>query len=257
MRTGFWTERTVAWYARANDRSDYADVVLGVVPDLLEGCRSALDVGAGFGALALPLARKLPRVTAVEPAPAMARALRQAAAGEGLAHLAMIEAPWRAGLVPPHDLVACAFVSDLLRAGAPFLADAPTLARRRVLLVRDAPGGQDKFFFGELYPLLLGRPYAQRPPDHQGTVDALRALGVRPEVHLVEYSSDQPFDSLDEACDFWMTYMDLQGEAPRAVLRDFLGRRLVREGPRWIAPYRKRAAVITWAPGKPAVDGPG
>ena len=58
-RDEFWTERTVAWYERADARGDSAARVLAAVPDLLAGCRSALDVGAGFGALALPLARRL------------------------------------------------------------------------------------------------------------------------------------------------------------------------------------------------------
>ena len=43
-----------------------------MVAELLVECRTALDVGAGFGALALPLARRLLRVTAIEPAAAIA-----------------------------------------------------------------------------------------------------------------------------------------------------------------------------------------
>ena len=77
----------------------------------------------------------------------------------------------------------------------------------------------------------------------------LERLGIRPVVTPIEYSSDQPFDSLEEACDFWMTYMGLEGEGPRGYLRRFLGERLDRRGAEWIAPFRKRAAVITWRPG--------
>jgi len=63
----FWTERTVAWYARAVARSDFAPRVLAVIGPALDECKSALDVGAGCGALALPLARRMGWVTAVEP----------------------------------------------------------------------------------------------------------------------------------------------------------------------------------------------
>ncbi len=91
---GLWNERTVAWYQRANGRSDYAERFLGAIPDLLARSRPALDVGAGFGALALPLARLMERVTAVEPAPAMAAALRGAAARARLDNVTVIEATW-------------------------------------------------------------------------------------------------------------------------------------------------------------------
>jgi SAM-dependent methyltransferase len=243
----FWTARTVAWYQRADSRSDYAAQVLAAIPDLLAGCRSALDVGAGFGALALPLARRLDRVTALEPAAAMAAALRRAAQRESLGNVTVLEAPWGQVPVAPHDLVVCAHVGPLLRPGAPFLSEVQTVARRRVLLVRDASGGDDKFFFGELYPLLLGRPYVRCGHDGE-TVAALHALGIEPAVTTIEYRSDQPFDSLDEACDFWMTYMGLAGAEARARLRAFLRARLRREGRGWLAPFRKRVALVHWEP---------
>ena len=212
---------------------------------MLGGCRTALDVGAGFGALALPLARRLEAVTAMEPSAPMAAALRRAAARAGLADVRVIEAAWGQAPVAPHDLVLCAHVGPLLGRGSAFLAEVRAVARRAVLLVRDAPGGDDKFFFGELYPVLLGRPYG-RSSNERDTVEAVRALGVEPTVVAIEYASDQPFASLDDACDFWMTYMGLEDAEPRAFLRAFLERRLQREGEEWIAPFRKRAHVIAW-----------
>lgn len=245
-----WNARTVAWYRRANERSDYAEKFLGAIPDLLARSRTALDVGAGFGALALPLACLLDRVTAVEPSPAMAAALRDAAARAGLDNVTVIEAAWDEASVPAHDLVVCAHVSPLLRSGASFLAGLGSgkIATRGVALVRDAPGGDDKFFFGELYPALLGRPY-ERSCRGDETAGALGQLGVRPALTTIEYRSDQPFESLEEACDFWMEYMGLEGPEPRAYLRRFLAARLRCEDGEWIAPFRKRAVVINWTVG--------
>ncbi len=250
-RSEFWTDRTVAWYARAVERGDYAARVLEVLEPELADCKDALDVGAGCGALTLPLARRLEAVTALEPSPAMARALRAAAAGAGLANVTVVEAAWGETPVRPHDLVLCAHVGGLLKAGSAFLRDAGSAARRWVALVRDVPGAQreDKFFFSELYPVLLGRPYEHRC-DAEETLDALRQLGIRPSVTVIEYSSDQPFLDLEEACDFWMTYLGLEGDDPRAYLREFLRERLVRRDGGWIAPFRKTAAVICWRTGR-------
>jgi hypothetical protein len=123
-------------------------------------------------------------------------------------------------------------------------------ARRWVGLVRDAapePGEvRDKFFFGELYPRLLGRPYATGCPDPMETVERLHALDITPEVTPIRYDSGQPFGDLDEACDFWEEYLGLAPRAERRFLRDFLADRLVRDDGGWLAPYPKRALVIAW-----------
>jgi SAM-dependent methyltransferase len=245
LRGEVWTERTVAWYERANERSDYAERVIAAAAELLDECRTVLDVGAGFGALALPLAARMDRVTALEPSPAMAAALRGAVGRRSLANVTVLEAPWGAQPVGPHDLVLCAHVGPLLRPGSAFLADVGGVARRGVLLVRDAAGGDDKFFFSELYPALLGRPYERCCRDTE-TLGALVDLGITPTVVTIEYRSDQPFESLEEACDFWLAYLGLEGNSTRAFLRGFLAERLRRDGRRWIAPYRKRATVMFW-----------
>jgi SAM-dependent methyltransferase len=240
-----WTPRTVAWYERADAGSDYAARVLAAAAPVLAGCESALDVGAGFGALALPLAARLSCVTALEPSPAMRRALRVRLRERRIANVRVVPAAWGERPLPAHDLVLCAHVGPLLGRGASFLAAADALARRAVVLVRDAPGGDDKFFFPELYPLLLGCDYT-RSCGNAETLAGLADLGIVPTVRTVSYRSDQPFDSLEEACDFWMAYMRLAGDGPRRFLRQFLRRRLERARRGWIARYRKTAAVIMW-----------
>jgi SAM-dependent methyltransferase len=241
----FWTPRTVAWYARANAVGDYAARVLGAVAAELEGCRTALDVGAGFGALTLPLARRMRHVTALEPSPAMLAELRRAATRGGFRNVRLVAAHWGEAPVARHDLVVCAHVGPLLREDSPFLREVGGVAARAVVLVHDAGGGDDKFFFPELYPALLGRPY-ERERDPDGPLRALAALGITPRVSVVDYRSDQPLSSLEEACDFWMTYMGLEGDEVRAFLRRFLEERLTRDAGGWRAPFRKRARVLSW-----------
>jgi hypothetical protein len=251
-RSALWTDRTAAWYRRAAERGDYAARVLAAIGRRLDACRTALDVGAGCGALAIPLARRLRSVTALEPSPAMARALRRWAAEAGLGNVVVVEAAWGDVPVSPHDLVLCAHVGDLLRADSNFLREAGRTARRLVVVVRDLTSarGGDKFFYRELYPALLGRPYASHSKADD-PVGALRSLGIHPAVTEIEYRSDQPFADLDEACEFWMTYLGLSGSRARDYLTAFLRERLVRRAGEWVAPFQKRAAVIMWEGGGP------
>jgi SAM-dependent methyltransferase len=252
-RSSFWTDRTVAWYRRAAERGDYGERVLEAIGSRLDGCRDALDVGAGCGALSIPLARRLERVTALEPTRTMADGLQAWAREAGLANITVVEAAWGEVQVAPHDLVLCAHVGGLLRGDSPFLREVGRVARRLVVLVRDAPATQrdDKFFFSELYPALLGRPYEHRC-DAEETLAAIRTLGITPAVTPIDYVSDQPFTDLEEACDFWMIYMGLEGVASRAYLRRFLAERLTRHGDEWVAPYRKSALVLAWEPNRAA-----
>lgn len=246
-RSAIWTDRTAAWYRRAAERGDYAARVLEAVGPRLDACRTGLDVGAGCGALAIPLARRLRSVTALEPSPAMARELGRWAAEAGLDNVAVEEAAWGEVRVRPHDLVLCAHVGNLLRADSAFLREVGRVARRLVVLVKDvtAAQGGDKFFYRELYPVLLGRPYAGRC-EADDTVGALRSLGIRPAVAEIEYRSDQPFADLAEACEFWMAYLGLSDSRSRTYLAAFLRERLERRDGEWIAPFQKRAAVIVW-----------
>lgn len=239
----------MGWYRRAAERGDYAARVLEAVGAALGPCRSGLDVGAGCGALTIPLACRLREITALEPSPAMARGLRRWAAEAGLGNVAVVEAAWGEVSLRPRDLVLCAHVGGLLRGDSPFLREVGGMARRLVVLVRDitAAQGGDKFFFGELYPALLGRPYEHRCQT-EDTLAGLRRLGIRPAVTEIVYRSDQPFADLAEACDFWMTYLGLSDPRSRAYLEGFLRERLMRHDGGWIAPFRKRAAVMAWAP---------
>lgn len=244
----FWTPRKVAWYERALARGNYAATVLGVLAPVLAECETALDVGAGCGAFTLPLAELLQRVTALEPSPAMAAALRAAVARRGLDNVEVVEAAWGEVPVAPHDLVLCAHVGPLLATRAAFVRDVSAHARRWVALVRDTGQPRDKFWFTELYPRLLGRPYEQRGEDRD-IREGLEGLPSPPIIEIVRYCSDQPFTDLEDACDFFEEYLGVEGPAARAVLREFLAQRLVRDGAGRLAPYTKEAAIIVWPAG--------
>jgi SAM-dependent methyltransferase len=241
----YWTAQRARMFNLALQASDFPAQTLKALEPALTGCRSALDVGAGVGALTLLLAKRLPRVTALEPSPAMLEELQANLARSRLDNVACVQAAWGKDAVPPHDLVLVANVAPLFDSLLPFLAEAGPLARQAIALVQNVGPGHEKFYAGELYPLLLGKPHRPRT-DYLGTVSLLHSLDIYANVQIIDYQFDQPFDEFAEAIQFWKEYLHLETAEQERRLVTFLEGRLARVGDRWIAPMRRRSAVIWW-----------
>lgn len=158
----YWTPDRVRLFRLAVERSDFPHKLLEALEPILSECRDAVDVGAGVGAFTVPLARRLKAVTALEPSPAMRGCLERTLARHGVANVAALPAAWGAVPLPPHDLVLAANVAPLFDDLDAFISSATPLARRAIAIVQNVGPGDEKFYFGELYPLLLGRAYPGR-----------------------------------------------------------------------------------------------
>jgi SAM-dependent methyltransferase len=240
-----WTSRRAGWFSQAIEVSNFPARTLEVLRPVLADCRSVLDVGAGVGALAIPLAKSVERVTALEPSAPMLEELRANIARHGADNVACIAASWGQVEIPPHDLILVANVAPVFDDLLGFVAAATPLARRAVALVQNVGPGTEKFYFGELYPLLFGREYPPRA-DYLRSVTLLHSIGVYAEVRIIGYDFDQPFEDLQEAVDFWKEQMRLEDPEQEEKLARFLRAKLRRVGSRLTAPLPKQSAVLWW-----------
>ena len=101
---------------------------------LLPG-ESLLDVGAGGGRLALPLALTCRTVTAVEPSPSMCAVLSETAQEYNIENVSIVESGWLDAAVEPADAVLCSHVVYVVEDIGPFVRKMDTHARRLVLAV--------------------------------------------------------------------------------------------------------------------------
>lgn len=128
-RTGdtgdYWGTRAAAMGATIRAAPGAIVPPLGAILPWVGPATTVLDVGAGWGRNAVPLARVARRVVAVEPS----------AAGVGDGRLALVAATWEAAAVEPADLVLCAHVLPPIADAAPFLAKLDRHARRRCYVV--------------------------------------------------------------------------------------------------------------------------
>lgn len=242
---GYWNKLKAGWYRRALDYSGFPAATLGVMLPRLKGSKTILDVGAGCGALTLPLAKKGFSVTALEPSTAMLDILKAETARGRLRKIKTIHGEWGKVEVKAHDAIVCANVPELLKEPQAFVREASALARQTIFLVVNADPHSNKFYYRELYPLLFGREWHPRS-DYLKTYASLHEMGIYANIEMINYAFDQPFGGIDEAVAFWKEYIGIVTEEHDTALKGFLEKKLVRKGKLLVARFNKRSAVIWW-----------
>ena len=197
-RSSFGARSRADWDRRAGPRSrrekgsDYARGFLARLD--LDGVQTVLDIGCGSGNLALPLARRVRRVHALDFSSEMLRLLRAAARAEGVRTITTHHRAWADdwARVPRADLVLCsrALDTDDLR-GA--LEKMTAHARRRCCLTLHAGAS---FLSPDVYRVLR-RPVVPRP-GYIYAVNILYQMGIRARVDFLHTTGGLEYDSPEQ-----------------------------------------------------------
>ena len=212
-----------------------------------------LDIGAGAGRYALPLALLVRGVIAVEPSPGMRQALRTGLAEHGIDNVRIVAGAWpdaaaQLGRLPAADISLIAHVGYDIEDIGPFL-DAMEGATRgqcvAVLTDRSPASVADPF-----WPLVHGEARVSLPALPE-LLEILRARGRETEVIRVERVS-RTFDSVPALTAFLRRQLFIAegGDKDvhfRAILPDHI---TLRDGA-WTLAHGPTGSigVITWPPG--------
>ena len=171
----FWQALAGRFRASAEVRPDPAvDALAALVrPD-----DRVIDVGAGGGRHAIPLARRCREVVAVEPSPAMRTVLADELARQGVGNVRIIAATWEDAPVEPAPLVFAAHVTYGVRPIEPFLRKLDAVATRHAALVvmRDPPQSPIAPFWRAVHG-----EARLRLPCRDELLAALAELGIAPD----------------------------------------------------------------------------
>ncbi len=178
------------------DRSD--DPVLDAVMALAIPGETWLDIGAGAGRFALPLARVAAEVVALEPSRGMLDALREEMATHGVTNVRPVEARWPAPDPPTGDVALIAHVGYDIEAIGPFVRAMEASARRlcvAVLMDRQPSSLVDPF-----WPIVHGEARVALP----ALADFVAFLEAAGRVPSVSTSQREPrrFASREELAGF-------------------------------------------------------
>jgi hypothetical protein len=211
-----------------------------------------LDIGAGAGRYALPLALVVREVIAVEPSAGMRGALRTGMGEHGISNVRVVAGAWpesleRLGELPAADVSLIAHVGYDIEAIGPFLDAMEAATRDRCIAVltdRSPASVADPF-----WPLVHGEDRVPLPalPD---LLEVLHSRGRETEVVRVE-RPPRTFDSVPALTAFLRRQLFISegGEKDlhfRAVLPD----RIVHRDGGWtlLDPPAGSIGIVTWGP---------
>jgi len=177
----YW-QRHAAGYDEDSRAPGHYEGTLAAIQSLVRPADTLLDVGAGAGRFAVPLAHRVRQVTALDHARPMLELLQRQAKAQHLTNITLHEATWETATVTPHDVVLAAWslyrLPDLLAGIKKLIA-----ATRRTLIIVAGAGHSVR------HDPLLSRfwPHADQDdtPMHLYYYGVLWQAGVHPDLQIV------------------------------------------------------------------------
>ncbi len=211
---------------------------------------SWLDIGAGAGRYALPLALRVREVIAVEPSPGMRRALRAGVDEHGLSNVRVIDGTWPEALdllapLPAADVSLIAHVGYDIEEIGPFLAGMEAATRDRCIAIqtdRSPASVADPF-----WPLVHGEERVPLPA-LSDLLSLLHARGCETEVIRVA-QSPRSFDTVDALAALLRRQLFItEGSDKDQHFRSVLGDRVVLRDGAWTLANRPAGfiGIVTW-----------
>lgn len=182
----YWDARARGFAAATSGRRDG---FVELLEPWLAPHRTLIDVGAGAGRHAAPLADRLDWVTAVEPSQGMRDLIPHRD------NMTIIAADWELAEPAPADLVICCHVLYGAADARAFIEKLEAAATERVFI--QLRHGQLRTPSDPLWELMTGTPRA-RMPQFGDLWNLLEQMGIHSEVSVLEYEGYQAWDGEED-----------------------------------------------------------
>jgi SAM-dependent methyltransferase len=194
--------------------------------EIQKGCK-VLDIGAGPGTLAIPLAKMGCHVTVVEPSAAMREVMMRCQEREKVQDMQVLAMHWEdvnPGDLEEYDLVIASFSLSMIDIGAAI--DKMNRACRGSVYLYwflTPPVWADVLF--TLWPRIQGVPFYFEP-----TADVLYQVLLQKKIyanfHPEKNIQSHIYQTLGDAVDDYAARMNCTDEGQRKIIRDYLRRKM-------------------------------
>jgi hypothetical protein len=247
-----WQEKTAAltYWEKIKSRSDSASRCADL-QNLLQPDWRLLDIGAGPGNLAIPLAKQCAHVTAVEPAAGMRAVFQDQLKEEPASNITIVPKTWDEidpllDLQPPYHLTVVSYalgMFDLKTAIEKMIA----VTSHYIIIYWHASEQAWDVDALHLWPLLWQKEYTPVPKCNI-LFNLLYSMGIYPEVRAISSESRTFYASFQEALNDYCTRFKARSEAQVEILRTYLSERLEKKGTQWVRCHQQVSMRISWSP---------
>ncbi len=234
----FWDGRASS-FAKATE-TEYIDHFLAIMKP--EAHWTVFDMGCGSGTLAVPLAKLVSSVTAVDFSREMLNIVRKRCENEDIHNVKIVHGQWeddweKLGIKTCDVAIASrSMVVDDLQSSILKLS---RMARKRIYIVTVAGDGpRDRRLFDA-----IGRPF-DSGPDYIYNYNLLYRMGITANVMFIEEIRNKKYESPEEAVESMQWMFDDMNPREKEKLTAYVKEHLIFSSGAWKLSY---ANVVRWA----------
>lgn len=244
-----WDDKASArnYWKMVLEAGETIDEIIRGLP--VESGSRILDVGAGPGTLAIPLAEKAAHITAVEPAGSMAEILLENIAAYGRDNVVCVNKRWeevdeKKDLFPPYDLVVASFslgMPDIRTAVEKMLR----VTKGYVFLLWFAGPTSWDYDSQYIFKALFNTPY---PPMPKGDVifNVLYQMGIYPNIEVFPSRMNHLYASVDAMVEEFRLKMPGLTEEQAQTLGEYYEKKVEKRNGAVIFPYTWQTMKLWW-----------
>lgn len=236
-----WDEKAKSFSSRTKN-NDYVDLFVDELP--LDSSFSVLDIGSGPGTLALPIAKRVRKVTAIDFSKGMLSVLNQHAKDEKLENITTIQCSWEDEWpqkgVGQHDIAIASRsvgVDDLKTA----LTKINDIANRYVFIsdrIGETPFEADAF-------RAIGRSF-ESGPDYIYTLNILYTMGIYPNITVLRPNPVSVYPSIAQALESYRWMFKGLSKKEETELKGYVEKNIIEQSQDGSITVRRNSPV-QWA----------
>ncbi|MDO9540268.1 MAG: class I SAM-dependent methyltransferase, partial [Methanocalculus sp.] len=229
----FWDAKDAArrFYAMAQENN--GERIRKTLRDLpLTPDSRVLDIGAGPGAIAIPIAQQVAHVTAVEPSEGMCAVFSENIEREKCDNISLVRKRWedvdvRSDLEPPYDIVFASYSLDV-----------PDI-RNAILKIEEAASKYIAIYWfagetswdgmsRELWPKIHGSQFIPSPKCDI-LYNLLYSMGIYPNIETFPFQHINRFKSLDDGVEHFAGRYFAEKDDQKELIRGYLKRHTLQD----------------------------